>query len=74
LQAINKETTMFASIFILILFLPAAVLPLVLDIFVPNADLEEMGVSLENSDDSSPCRDMSLQVSLPLRTIVRHGK
>ena len=43
---------MLASIFILILFLPVACLPLVLDGFFSSFDLNEMGISLENSDDT----------------------
>ena len=51
---------MFASIFILILFLPAAFLPVVLDTFISNADLDEMGISLENSDDTFPTQGYEL--------------
>lgn len=40
---------MLVSIFILILFLPAAFLPLSLDTFFSNSELEEMGVCLERS-------------------------
>lgn len=45
---------MSASIFILILFLPAAILPVALDMFVSNCDLDEMGISLEDTDDIFP--------------------
>ena len=41
---------MFASICILILFLPAAFLPLGLSTFFSPDELEEMGVSLERSE------------------------
>ena len=51
---------MLASIFILILFLPAAILPVVLDTFASSADLEEMGISLENSDDTFPMQGYEL--------------
>jgi len=43
---------MFASIFILILLLPAAWLPLALDTFFSSTDLDEMGISLEISGDT----------------------
>ena len=43
---------MFASIFILILLLPGVCLPLALDTFFSSADLDEMGISLESSDDT----------------------
>lgn len=56
---------MLASIFILILFLPAAFLPLALDVFVSSADLDEMGVSLENSDDTFPMQGDELAGFLP---------
>jgi hypothetical protein len=42
---------MFASIFIFILLLPAACLPLALDIFFSSSELGEMGVCLKKSDD-----------------------
>lgn len=45
---------MFASTLILILFLPAAFLPVALDTCVSNTDLGEMGISLESSDDTFP--------------------
>ena len=51
---------MLASIFILILFLPAAILPVVLDTFASSADLDEMGISLENSDDTFPMQGYEL--------------
>jgi hypothetical protein len=40
---------MFASIFILILLLPVACLPLTLDTFFSSTDLSEMGVCLKKS-------------------------
>ena len=43
---------MLASIFILILFLPAAFLPLALDMFFSSTDLSEMGVCLEKPEGS----------------------
>ena len=42
------------SITLLILFLPAACLPLVLVLFSSNSELEEMGILLESSDDTFP--------------------
>jgi len=45
---------MYTSIFILILLLPAVCLPLALETFFSSADLEEMGISLEGSDDIFP--------------------
>lgn len=45
---------MFASIFILILFLPAACLPLAFDIFFSSSELDEMGICLETPDESFP--------------------
>ena len=39
------------TIFILILFLPGVFLPVVLDAFASSTDLDEMGISLENSGD-----------------------
>jgi len=56
---------MFASIFILILFLPAAFLPLALDTFASSADLDEMGISLESSDDTFPMQGYELVSFLP---------
>jgi len=41
---------MFTSIFILILFLPVACLPLVLEIFFSDSDLDEIGICLESPD------------------------
>lgn len=54
LQTVKKETAMLASIFILVIFLPAAILPVALDAFVSICDLDEMGISLENTDDIFP--------------------
>ena len=51
---------MFASIFILILLLPAVCLPLALDTFISSADLKEMGISLENSDNTFPMQGYEL--------------
>ena len=56
---------MLASIFILILFLPAAFLPVVLDTFSSRAELEEMGISLENQDDTFPKQGYELVSFLP---------
>ena len=57
---------MFATIvFILILFLPAAFLPMALDTFVSSSDLDEMGISLENSDDTFPMQGYELADFLP---------
>jgi hypothetical protein len=56
---------MFASIFILILFLPAAFLPVALDTFVSSPDLDEMGILLENSDDTFPMQGYELAGFLP---------
>jgi hypothetical protein len=66
LQAINKEITMLASIFILILLLPAAFLPVALDAFVSDTDLDEMGISLENSDDTFSMQGYELVGLLPV--------
>ena len=55
---------MFASIFILILLLPAVCLPLALDTFFSSADLDEMGISLKNSDDTFPVQRYEL-VDIP---------
>ena len=57
---------MFASIFILILLLPAACLPLALDTFFSSADLKEMGISLENSDDTFSLQGNELVDVLPI--------
>jgi len=51
---------MFASIFILILFLPAAFLPLGLNVFFSSDELNEMGVCLESSNDSFPIQGNEL--------------
>jgi hypothetical protein len=56
---------MFASIFILILFLPAACLPLVLDAFFSDSDLDEIGICLESSDDTFPMQGYELVGFLP---------
>jgi hypothetical protein len=48
------------TVFILILFLPAAFLPVVLDTFASSTDLDEMGISLENSDDTFSMRGYEL--------------
>jgi len=52
-------------VFILILFLPAAFLPVVLDAFIPGSDLNEMGIVLENSDDTFPIQGYELLGFLP---------
>jgi len=57
---------MLASIFILILFLPAAFLPVVLDTFSSSAELDEMGIVLENSDDTFPMQGYELFGFLPV--------
>ena len=58
---------MFATIvFILILFLPAAFLPVVLDTFSSSADLDEMGIVLENQDDTFPMQGYELVGFLPV--------
>jgi hypothetical protein len=46
------ETTMFILIIILILFVPAAFLPMTLETFFSSNELSEMGVCLENIDAS----------------------
>jgi hypothetical protein len=56
---------MFTSIFILILFLPAALLPLGLSTFLSAGELEEMGISLESSDDTFPMQGYELAGFLP---------
>ena len=45
---------MFASIFILILLLPAVCLPLALNTIFSSADLSEMGVCLKRTDVTFP--------------------
>ncbi len=57
---------MFISIFILILLLPAACLPLALDIFVSKTDLDEMGISLEGSDNTLPIQGYELVDEFPI--------
>ncbi len=57
---------MFASIFILILLLPAACLPLALDTFFSSADLDEMGISLKSSEDTFPVQGYELVDILPV--------
>jgi len=57
---------MLASIFILILFLPAALLPVVLDAFVSSSDLNEMGIVLENQDDTFTMQGYDLVGFLPI--------
>lgn len=54
------------TLFSLILFLPAAFLPVVLDAFVSSSDLSEMGIVLENSDDSVPMQGYELFGCLPV--------
>ena len=56
---------MLASIFILILLLPAVCLPLALDTFFSSSDLDEMGISLESSDDMLPIQGYELVGFLP---------
>ena len=56
---------MLASILALILFLPAVFLPVVLDSFTSSADLDEMGIYLENSDDVFPMQGYELVGFLP---------
>lgn len=57
---------MFTSIFILILLLPAACLPLTLNTFFSSADLKEMGISLESSDDMFPMQGYELVDVFPI--------
>jgi hypothetical protein len=57
---------MFASIFILILLLPAVCLPLALDTFFSSSDLDEMGICLESSDDTLPIQEDVWGISKPL--------
>lgn len=56
---------MFASIFILILLLPAVCLPLALDTFFSSSELGEMGISLKDSDDRFPMQGYELVGFLP---------
>jgi hypothetical protein len=57
---------MFATIaLILIIFLPAAFLPVVLDAFTSSADLDEMGISLKKSDDIFPVKGCEFVGFLP---------
>ena len=56
---------MLASIFILILFLPATFLPVVLDTFSSSAELNEMGIVLKSSDDTFPMQGYELVGLLP---------
>ena len=51
---------MLASILSLILFLPAAFLPLGLDMFFSPDDLDEMGIRPENPDDTFPMQGYEL--------------
>lgn len=51
---------MFASIFILILLLPAVCLPLALKTFLSSADLSEMGVCLKRTDATFPVHGYEL--------------
>jgi len=53
-------------VFILILFLPAAFLPVVLDTFNSSTELDEMGIVLENSDDTFPMQGYELLGFLPI--------
>ena len=53
------------SIFILILFLPAALLPLGFDTLFSAADLDEMGVCLESHDDTFLMQEYELFGFLP---------
>jgi len=57
---------MFASIFILILFLPAAFLPLGLTTFFSAEELDEMGICLETSDDTFPVQGYDLVDIFPI--------
>lgn len=52
-------------IFTFIFFLPAAFLPVALDGFASKANLNEMGVSLENADDTFPMQGYELVGFLP---------
>jgi len=51
---------MFASIFILILFLPAACLPLAFDTFFSSSELDEMGICLETPGEPFPTQGSEL--------------
>jgi hypothetical protein len=53
------------TVFILILFLPAACLPLALDTFFSSSELGEMGVRLETSDDTFRVQGYELVGFLP---------
>ena len=55
-----SQTSIATTVFILILFLPAACLPLALDTFFSSTDLSEMGVCLETSDDTFPMQGYEL--------------
>ena len=58
---------MFAIvIFTFIFFLPAAFLPVLLDVFTSRANLNEMGISLENADDTFPVQGYELVGFLPV--------
>lgn len=56
---------MLVAIFILIPFLPAACLPLVLETFFSDAELDEMGVCLEKSVDTVSMQGYELVGFLP---------
>lgn len=56
---------MLVAIFIFIPFLPAACLPLVLETFFSDAELDEMGVCLEKSVDTFPLQGYELVGFLP---------
>lgn len=51
---------MLASFFILILFLPAAFLPIALDVFASSNNLDEMGICLEKSEGAFPMQRYEL--------------
>jgi len=57
---------MFVSIFILILFLPTIFLPLGLSTFFSADELDEMGIRLEMSDDTSPMQGHDLVDIFPI--------
>ena len=48
---------MLASIFILILFLPTAFLPVAIKTFFTSGELDEMGICLEDSQTMQGCDD-----------------
>ena len=64
---------MFVSIFILILFLPVAFLPLGLNTFFSSDELGEMGVCLGKPNDTSPIQGYQLVGFLPISKKINLG-